>query len=66
VACGAVFKSTISPSKSATSSTAPDFFQEMVEKTGQTKQPTVEINGRILADVSGGGSGSLVASRTAS
>ncbi len=30
-----------------------DFFQEMVEKTGQTKQPTVEINGRILADVSG-------------
>ena len=31
----------------------PEFFQEMVEKTGQTKQPTVEINGRMLADVSG-------------
>ena len=31
----------------------PDFYQEMVEKTGQMKQPSVEINGHILADVSG-------------
>lgn len=31
----------------------PEFFQEMVEKTGQTRQPTIEINGEMLADVSG-------------
>lgn len=31
----------------------PDFYQEMVEKTGQTRQPCVEINGQVLADVSG-------------
>ncbi|NBP25404.1 MAG: glutaredoxin [Proteobacteria bacterium] len=31
----------------------PEFFDEMVQKTGQTKQPTVEINGKVLADVSG-------------
>jgi monothiol glutaredoxin len=31
----------------------PENFQEMVEKTGQTRQPTIEINGRMLADVSG-------------
>lgn len=31
----------------------PDFYQEMVEKTGQMKQPSMEINGQILADVSG-------------
>ncbi|MFM7214144.1 MAG: glutaredoxin family protein [Verrucomicrobiota bacterium] len=31
----------------------PDFYQEMVEKTGQMRQPCLEINGRILADVSG-------------
>ena len=31
----------------------PDFYQEMVEKTGQMKQPSLEINGQILADVSG-------------
>jgi monothiol glutaredoxin len=31
----------------------PENFDEMVQKTGQTKQPTVEINGQILADVSG-------------
>ncbi|HAB16689.1 MAG TPA: glutaredoxin domain-containing protein [Verrucomicrobiota bacterium] len=31
----------------------PDNYQEMVEKTGQMKQPSVEINGKILADVSG-------------
>jgi len=31
----------------------PEQFQEMVEKTGQTKQPCVEINGHMLADVSG-------------
>jgi glutaredoxin len=30
-----------------------DFYQEMVEKTGQMKQPCVEVNGHILADVSG-------------
>ena len=28
-------------------------FQEMVEKSGQTLSPCVEINGEILADVSG-------------
>ena len=27
--------------------------EEMVQKTGQTKQPTLEINGRMLPDVSG-------------
>lgn len=31
----------------------PDFYQQMVEKTGQMKQPSVEINGHVLADVSG-------------
>ncbi len=31
----------------------PHFYQEMVEKTGQMKQPSMEINGQILADVSG-------------
>ncbi len=31
----------------------PENFQEMVELTGQMKQPCVEIDGRILADVSG-------------
>ena len=31
----------------------PDQFEEMVQKTGQTKQPTLEINGRMLPDVSG-------------
>lgn len=31
----------------------PDQFEEMVHKTGQTKQPTLEINGQMLADVSG-------------
>jgi monothiol glutaredoxin len=31
----------------------PDNFQEMVDKTGQMKQPCVEINGHMLADVSG-------------
>jgi monothiol glutaredoxin len=31
----------------------PDNFQEMVDKTGQMKQPCVEIGGRMLADVSG-------------
>jgi glutaredoxin len=28
-------------------------FEEMVARTGQTKQPCVEINGHMLADVSG-------------
>jgi monothiol glutaredoxin len=31
----------------------PNFYQEMVEKTGQMRQPCVEINGQMLADVSG-------------
>lgn len=31
----------------------PDNYQEMVEKTGQMLQPSLEINGQILADVSG-------------
>ena len=31
----------------------PENYQEMVERTGQLKQPSVEINGQILADVSG-------------
>jgi monothiol glutaredoxin len=31
----------------------PDQFEEMVQKTGQTKQPTLDINGQMLADVSG-------------
>src|ERR1043165_1626429 len=29
------------------------FYQEMVEKSGQMKQPCVEVNGQMLADVSG-------------
>ena len=31
----------------------PNLFHEMVEKTGQTNQPCVEVNGVMLADVSG-------------
>jgi glutaredoxin len=31
----------------------PDFYQQMVEKTGQMLQPSLEINGQVLADVSG-------------
>lgn len=31
----------------------PDYYQEMVEKTGQMLQPSLEIEGQILADVSG-------------
>jgi monothiol glutaredoxin len=31
----------------------PDNYQEMVMKSGQPLQPTVEIDGKILADVSG-------------
>ncbi len=31
----------------------PECYQEMVEKTGQMKQPCVQIGDRILADVSG-------------
>lgn len=31
----------------------PAQFEEMVHKTGQTKQPTLEINGQMLPDVSG-------------
>ena len=30
-----------------------DNYREMVEKSGQPLQPTVEINGEIIADVSG-------------
>jgi glutaredoxin len=31
----------------------PDERQEMIEKTGQMLSPCVEINGRMLSDVSG-------------
>ena len=31
----------------------PDNYQEMVMKSGQPLQPTIEIDGKILADVSG-------------
>lgn len=31
----------------------PDNYREMVEKSGQPLQPTIEIDGKILADVSG-------------
>ena len=31
----------------------PEIYAEMVEKTRQSKQPCVEINGQMLADVSG-------------
>ena len=31
----------------------PDQRQEMIEKSGQMLSPCVEINGRVLADVSG-------------
>ncbi len=31
----------------------PENFMEMVKKTGQTLSPCVEINGKMLADVSG-------------
>lgn len=30
-----------------------DNYREMVEKSGQPLQPTIEINGEIIADVSG-------------
>ena len=30
-----------------------DNFTEMIQKSGQTKQPCVEIDGEILADISG-------------
>lgn len=31
----------------------PENYQEMVAKSGQPLQPTIEVDGRILADVSG-------------
>jgi len=31
----------------------PDHYQEMVTRSGQPLQPTLEIDGKILADVSG-------------
>ena len=31
----------------------PDNYREMVEKSGQPLQPTVEVDGKMLADVSG-------------
>ena len=31
----------------------PAYFNEMVQKTGQRLSPSVEINGKVLADVSG-------------
>ncbi|MAG52727.1 MAG: glutaredoxin [Nanoarchaeota archaeon] len=32
---------------------SPENYQEMVEKTGQTLSPCVEVDGKMLADVSG-------------
>jgi monothiol glutaredoxin len=49
----AVFKKHDLPFEERDIINRPECFQEMVEKTGQTRQPCVEINGRILADVSG-------------
>ena len=31
----------------------PDNYREMVAKSGQPLQPTIEVDGKILADVSG-------------
>lgn len=31
----------------------PDNYREMVEKSGQPLQPTIEIDGAVIADVSG-------------
>ena len=31
----------------------PHFYEEMINRTGQMRQPSLEINGHILADVSG-------------
>ena len=31
----------------------PDIYAEMVQKSGQPLSPCVEVNGRMLADVSG-------------
>lgn len=31
----------------------PAYYQEMVEKSGQPLQPTLDIDGKIIADVSG-------------
>ncbi len=28
----------------------PQFMQEMIDKSGQTKAPTINLNGEILAD----------------
>ncbi len=49
----AVFKKYGLPFEDRDVINSADNFQEMVEKTGQTKQPCVEIGGRMLADVSG-------------
>jgi glutaredoxin len=49
----AVFKKYDLPFEERDIINRPEFFQEMVDRTGQTKQPTVEIGGHILADVSG-------------
>jgi len=49
----AVFKKYDLPFEDRDVINRPDQYQEMVEKTGQTKQPCVEINGQVLADVSG-------------
>jgi monothiol glutaredoxin len=32
---------------------SPENYAEMVRKSGQTLQPTLDINGRLVADVSG-------------
>lgn len=31
----------------------PDYYEEMVTKSGQPLQPTLDIDGKIVADVSG-------------
>jgi glutaredoxin len=49
----AVFKKYDLPFEDRDIINRPEFFQEMVEKTGQMKQPTIDINGQMLADVSG-------------
>src|SRR5262249_10170102 len=49
----AVFKKYDLPFEDRDIINRPEQFQEMVDKTGQMKQPCVEINGQMLAD--GGG-----------
>jgi len=48
-----LWKNTPLNTKTWTLLTTKTFFSEMVEKTGQTNQPCVEIDGVMLPDVSG-------------